>query len=429
MADEEQVPFVQHQDRDNELGVERPPAGDGIFINSDEVVFRPNQWLLTLNNLQQKMNLTIILSTLVEVSIYVSLFIYLTAHNKSIVLMPVFVEIFCGLVATAFYWAYPRTFEIASDQVTTTLVIEIFRVVCKIGLVFSLPKLVLLPSATSGYIVFCLLTLLMLTFCRETPKTAYASMFKMGTGFYMLPITLWVLKLSTLADFTWTTIFLWHKIVGWLLFIAASILTFAIIAALIVLMMAGRRSLIVIMYVMTTGLTIWTSALIIICCMRVVDPNSMGWIMISYPALLIWASSWACISMGFFLFFGNFRLDELMKPPDNEVQETTGLNYALNLIQASPTFFVSPTEAMRQVSSGETPPPAGEPQTCEICCEKPPNCVIFNCMHGGFCKECAVETLKKSPNCPFCRSPVSKVAVIHKESDTKYIVTEEITII
>jgi Zinc finger, C3HC4 type (RING finger) len=429
MADDERVPIVPHNDRDNELGAERPLQGNEIFINTDEVEFRPNQWLLTQNTLQHKMNISVILSASVEVSIYLSLYFYLTAKNPSVVLVPVFTEIFCGLVATTFYWAYPRTFQIPSDQLTSTLVLEVLRLVAKIGLVLSLPKLVITPTVGTGWIVFSLLLFLMLTFCKDQAKTAYSSMFRLGTGFYMVPITLWVLKISSLSSFSWTTIFLWHKIIGWLLFIAACVMSLAIIAALIVLISAGRRSFIVLMYVVTTGITVWTSALVIICCLRIVDVNSMSWISISYPALLMWAAVWSVISMGFFLAFGDQRLEELTKPPDNSVQETTGLNYALNLIQASPTFFVSPTEAVRQVSTGEAPASQNEPQTCEICCERAPNCVIFNCMHGGFCKECAVETLKKSPNCPFCRKPVVKVAVIHKESESKYIVTDEITII
>jgi hypothetical protein len=42
-------------------------------------------------------------------------------------------------------------------------------------------------------------------------------------------------------------------------------------------------------------------------------------------------------------------------------------------------------------------------ERCEICFKNESNTVIEPCMHGGVCKNCLLNILKKKSQCPFCR--------------------------
>lgn len=65
---------------------------------------------------------------------------------------------------------------------------------------------------------------------------------------------------------------------------------------------------------------------------------------------------------------------------------------------------------------------------CSICMSEPPNCIILNCRHGGICKGCTMDMMKKSNLCPFCRKHIEKVCVVLKISDQQYRIVEEIKI-
>ena len=65
-------------------------------------------------------------------------------------------------------------------------------------------------------------------------------------------------------------------------------------------------------------------------------------------------------------------------------------------------------------------------ETCTICINEPSNCIILGCRHGGICKKCAFDMMKKSSLCPFCRCSIEKICVVLKMNDTQYKVIEEI---
>lgn len=42
-------------------------------------------------------------------------------------------------------------------------------------------------------------------------------------------------------------------------------------------------------------------------------------------------------------------------------------------------------------------------QLCLICCSSPPDAILQNCGHGGYCYECARQQLSETRKCPTCR--------------------------
>lgn len=65
---------------------------------------------------------------------------------------------------------------------------------------------------------------------------------------------------------------------------------------------------------------------------------------------------------------------------------------------------------------------------CSICMAEPSNCIILPCRHGGICKGCTMDMMKKSVICPFCRKNIDKVCVVLKINDNQYQIVEEIKI-
>jgi hypothetical protein len=115
-------------------------------------------------------------------------------------------------------------------------------------------------------------------------------------------------------------------------------------------------------------------------------------------------------------------------PAQDAEVEFKDLTYMINLVKSTPTYFVSPATmshlpSMRAANKGPV-----ESDECLICCVAKANCIVFDCMHTGACRDCCIQELKRTDRCMICRRPVSKIAVTVQVSDTEYKVVEEITL-
>eukprot|EP01017_Pseudomicrothorax_dubius_P034570 TRINITY_DN4760_c0_g1_i1.p1 TRINITY_DN4760_c0_g1~~TRINITY_DN4760_c0_g1_i1.p1 ORF type:complete len:219 (-),score=46.57 TRINITY_DN4760_c0_g1_i1:98-754(-) len=50
-----------------------------------------------------------------------------------------------------------------------------------------------------------------------------------------------------------------------------------------------------------------------------------------------------------------------------------------------------------------------KPEMCQICYERPPECVLMKCGHGGFCLVCAEALLESNGKCFYCRQEIESV--------------------
>lgn len=101
----------------------------------------------------------------------------------------------------------------------------------------------------------------------------------------------------------------------------------------------------------------------------------------------------------------------------------------LTKIQITPGFYAEKGANQNKVSPEESSKPASggaEDKICTICFSNDSNCIIMNCKHSGICKECAIDMMKKKPECPFCRIGIEKVCVVTMDEEGKIEVQEEI---
>lgn len=71
--------------------------------------------------------------------------------------------------------------------------------------------------------------------------------------------------------------------------------------------------------------------------------------------------------------------------------------------------------APQAAASPLAPAPAGSSsddgdETCIVCYDRPPTCVLLECGHGGFCRKCAhILVLRPPHECPTCRRRIDQV--------------------
>ena len=106
------------------------------------------------------------------------------------------------------------------------------------------------------------------------------------------------------------------------------------------------------------------------------------------------------------------------------VEQPNTKDTILNLFRVNANYYSSNSQPAQPAVAAEKREEGDE--LCTICINEPTNCIILECRHGGICKKCALDMLRKSSCCPFCRSPITKVCVVLKIADSQYRVVEEI---
>ena len=55
-----------------------------------------------------------------------------------------------------------------------------------------------------------------------------------------------------------------------------------------------------------------------------------------------------------------------------------------------------------------------------FCYEKEPNILLDPCCHGGVCKECIINYLRRNDaRCPFGKKPISKLYLLNYDKEIK----------
>ena len=67
-----------------------------------------------------------------------------------------------------------------------------------------------------------------------------------------------------------------------------------------------------------------------------------------------------------------------------------------------------------------------EDEQCSLCVVELQDCIILPCKHGGICKKCSIDWMKKSNKCPFCRKLIERTCVVKMISRNNYKILEEI---
>lgn len=123
--------------------------------------------------------------------------------------------------------------------------------------------------------------------------------------------------------------------------------------------------------------------------------------------------------------------DRQMANKKNEVVVKTSSipNRFLGFVPISGNFFKKTTNIKNEqvpkdpIIKKEIPE---EEKMCVICFFHESETIVEPCLHGGMCKSCAKDVLKKMGTCMFCRKKIEKIYII-KIKDSKIEVTGEIT--
>jgi Zinc finger, C3HC4 type (RING finger) len=121
----------------------------------------------------------------------------------------------------------------------------------------------------------------------------------------------------------------------------------------------------------------------------------------------------------------NFKRAKQEDEPEEvfKVSKPSKMNKFLNFMQVTPGYY---TEAENKVGPGQSDAADDHDGLCMICYAQESNCLLMPCRHSGICKDCSMSTLKKKPECVFCRKPVEKFCVIKAAESGGLEVIEEI---
>lgn len=443
MAEPEESPLLRDEENPN---TSNTPQNNGTNIQDDHMFedfandqiieghqIAPNRrgqnhlpWLLQMYMGFRR--LTVILDTILVLCLYASIYVYLEKKDLKIFFIPISVDIGIHVASCAIYYMYKEDFFPGESPENTNknLFKEVAQVLLKICIlllaVLALNGDLKKPSIVIGWSLF--ICLIVLPFLKSSVRVLFNSIMGYHHKLLLLTFVLLTLKLFTIWDLSWTWVFIGQLTLGWILFVLMFIIFIAVASIFLCLICAGNmgwlRGGFAFAVTAFKLLMVVETAMFCLALIQAADKKRLTWIPGGLRAVLIFCMVYNLLSaiMNLFVF------SEAVYQMDNTVKKKSGLNQALDIVQKTPTLF----SAAGDMNDASNEPVKPEECECIICCEKPSNCVIFDCMHSGVCSDCAEAVLTKSSTCMICRQPIKKIAVIKKQAENKYLITDEIYI-
>mmetsp|Transcript_76498 Transcript_76498/g.147707 ORF Transcript_76498/g.147707 Transcript_76498/m.147707 type:complete len:224 (-) Transcript_76498:41-712(-) len=109
-----------------------------------------------------------------------------------------------------------------------------------------------------------------------------------------------------------------------------------------------------------------------------------------------------------------FKVEEL---PTEEVQQGIANHLVQDELEveemSAPFSVVEVDDSIPQVLDDSGTIVSDEEIVCEVCCERTPQIVFLPCSHGGICRSCAEQIVKRSNrHCHTCRAAIEKVIIV-----------------
>ena len=339
-------------------------------------------------------------------------------------MIPFYFEIAYHAISIFIYQSYPLSYELGLNDHKKMYINEVSLIVFKAALV--LICYLNLEQKSVWFFWMCLLLTLLIGVANT--RSGYQPVFDpvvCFTNLFLLCfLCLFLMKVNGVADVGWVVVFLGQLIAGYLALFAFSIAILGWTCLAGVLLFGRQFRFLLLGMTLAMILNLLIFAAVMLGAIRLADPSRIQWIG-NYTSILYTAIAYHVVYVLVVLFFGDEVNLQALTNPENKVERKTGLNYILNIMQVTPTYFATQGTP---AAANQTPGAEGETSECIICCTNPSNCVIFDCMHSGVCSECADNVLKKNSKCMICRKQISKIAVVQKQSDNQYLVTDEIYI-
>ena len=91
-----------------------------------------------------------------------------------------------------------------------------------------------------------------------------------------------------------------------------------------------------------------------------------------------------------------------------------------NYSQISETFFAVKNPDAEQPLRASL----GQESTCSICIDRLSDTILEPCGHGGFCKDCLTQWIRKQPICPLCKVEVKRVEIVARDLESKHLMVK-----
>ena len=383
-------------------------------------------WLLKKNQYSRKPRINVILSIFTTALTFLTMCIYIMTLWKYIIILPIFGDIVLTGVSIHLYKKYPLVFGVQAREVKATIRKEAYLFVIKTVLIFLITlNLMINAKSIASCLLLSLLCMSMIFIdCRRTYDTVYDSVFNF-MGITTLMFT-WF-KIYGGAEVSWRGVFIFYYITAWftcvIFLINAAIYVFLGLYEVFTKSINIRFKIGLLHLFLALNFAFVSMAYFGVS--DYFDPRARYFIDIR---IVLSLSVVYFILHGFVVIYFDEELNQVFVAAEQGtmIKERKGLNYVLNMIRATPTFFIqSPRGSMK---FDENDDEINEKDSdCIICCTDKANCVIFKCMHSGICRNCCVNLLKKDQNCMLCRKPISKICVTERLNIHEYKVIEEIS--
>lgn len=377
-------------------------------------------WIFQLNAMTSKPNIRLLLNLPFMLATIMSLLQFKTTLDSRWLLLPLAIDVSLNVISLIVCSLFQESMGINSDNAFRYYATETIGLCAKCFLLYVYWTFTQHKQSDSfGLLVLFATLLLVFAMGGSKHQRIYTSLLSENYSHLLMLSILLGFKLGG-STYGWHQTFIIQLFLGYFLFGILCIFGLLVILGLVAVAWLRICHPLVFAWV-AFYVRAFVEACVMIALIQLACADCSYWIGDVQVILIVYAVALCIEAIAYLSVRQGLDLTELFKKADNKIEKRQGLGQVLDLIQKSPTFFAFTGNA--QPAQGEE-----EPQQCIICYANDSNCVVFPCLHGGICSECAEMALKKNPNCSMCKQAVEKIAVIKKRSDGKFDVLEEIFI-
>lgn len=392
-----------------------------------------NVCLLKRNHFSRKPLINVIFTIIMTSSIFLSLYCFIKTENTFAIAIPMLLDICLTVICLFLYSKFPEVFNVASNDLHKVKKRETAFVAIRC-LMLVLVMTTVAKRRITLFQGFCILSLtvihVILDFRRDY-DTVFDSVFNL-IGLSTMNLA-WV-KLLTKDLITWREVFVFYNVSAWLSTVIF-VIDFILHAILVVVELVCRKKKVSLKIALIRLFLAFNFFFFSQAYFGMVDYSSGEDLVFNLrlePLLLV--------SVVYFMVHGALvvkydrELHQVMTVAEQHYfEEKKGLNYVLNMMRSTPTYFKSSPSFTRRESanpghSHQHHEELEEEIECVVCCEKTADCVFFPCMHSGGCRSCSISMIRAKNECMICREQIVKIAVTEKMSRSEYKVLEEIIV-
>lgn len=431
--------IIQTHDRAQPLVADED--ADSQFEEEGSYIQQPNvPWIFTKNQYSRKPQINVILSILSTSTIFLSFYLFIITKSEYFVCMPVAVDVSLNAICLYLYNRHPLVFRVRRDKVSTVIKKELIFISIKVAI--SAVMLATIHFNKGGVLSVVMLlglcsSIVVLDCTRGYDQICDSVFNLLGMSTLILAWT----KLYVYPQMSWQTVLIFYFLSAWFTGIVF-VIEFCIFIFLILYELTLKKRSISLKVALLHTILTFNFLFFSLSYFGIVNYFDGRETILGIPLeyVLVGSVVYFIVHGGVVVGCGK-ELDEVTRAGrgGEHIEERKGLNYILNMMRSTPTFFVANNEntgatetkdSARKVSDDDPSLEqySSQPAECIICCERMANCVIFDCMHSGSCRECSLSMLKKNKACMICRKPIAKICVVEQKSLSEYKVIEELVL-